>query len=122
MLITPPWVPCKDQTTVYAGKRGGRGSDLRKSVRRELVGNGPGVAGHAGRGCVDLLDEQAEGAGVADGAKGDRAVVQSRLRAVAVWEITTANPVAVPTSATVKWFLPELLPRRRHLAFPAITL
>ena len=32
-------------------------------MRRELVGDGPGVAGHAGRGCVDLLDEQAEGAG-----------------------------------------------------------
>lgn len=32
-------------------------------VRRELVGDGPGVAGHAGRLNVSLFDEQGEGAG-----------------------------------------------------------
>ena len=29
----------------------------------QLVGDGPGVAGQAGRGCVDLVDEQGQGAG-----------------------------------------------------------
>src|SRR6266568_7054245 len=41
----------------------GPGSVLNRGWRRELVGDGPGVAGHAGRGCVDLLGEQGEGAG-----------------------------------------------------------
>ena len=34
----------------------------------ELVGDGPGVAGHGGRGVVDLVDEQGQGAGYAGGA------------------------------------------------------
>ena len=34
----------------------------------ELVGDGPGVAGHGGRGVVDLVDEQGQGAGDAGGA------------------------------------------------------
>src|ERR1019366_48658 len=34
----------------------------------EVVGDGPAVAGHGGRGGVDLVDEQGEGAGDAAGA------------------------------------------------------
>src|SRR5260370_31219781 len=34
----------------------------------QLVGDGPGVAGHGGRGGVDLVDEQGQGAGDAGGA------------------------------------------------------
>src|SRR5512142_2559965 len=36
---------------------------LNRGGRGELVGDGPGVAGHAGRGGVDLVEEQGEGAG-----------------------------------------------------------
>src|SRR6266567_4362951 len=43
---------------------------LNPGVRGELVGDGPGVAGHAGRGGVDLLEEQGEGAG--DAGRGGR--------------------------------------------------
>jgi CBS domain-containing protein len=53
-------------------------------------------------------------------AENQQAVVQSRLRTVAVREIMTAGPVAVPASATVARFLHELLPWLRHSAFPVV--
>ena len=46
--------------------------------------------------------------------------MQSRLRTVAVREIMTADPVTVPTSATVAHFLQDLLPSLRHSAFPVV--
>ena len=42
--------------------------ELNAGLRGEVVGDGPVVAGHGGRGGVDLLDEQCEGAGDAGGA------------------------------------------------------
>ena len=51
-------------------------------------------------------------------AEGQQAMLQSRLRTVAVREIMTAHPVTVPGSATVAWFLNDFLPRYRHSAFP----
>ncbi len=36
---------------------------LNAAVRGDLVGDGAGVAGHGGRGGVDLVDEQGQGAG-----------------------------------------------------------
>jgi CBS domain-containing protein len=51
-------------------------------------------------------------------AENQQAVVQSRLRTVAVREIMTADPVTVPASATVTRFLHDLLPWLRHSAFP----
>ena len=51
-------------------------------------------------------------------AEGQQAMVQSRLRTVAVREIMTAHPVTVPGSATVAWFLDDYLPWHRHSAFP----
>jgi Zn-dependent protease/CBS domain-containing protein len=51
-------------------------------------------------------------------AEGQQAMLQSRLRTVAVREIMTAHPVTVPGSATVAWFLDDFLPRHRHSAFP----
>jgi Zn-dependent protease/predicted transcriptional regulator len=53
-------------------------------------------------------------------AENQQAVVQSRLRTVAVRQIMTANPVTVPASATVTRFLHELLPWLRHSAFPVV--
>jgi CBS domain-containing protein len=53
-------------------------------------------------------------------AENQQAVVQSRLRTVAVREIMTANPVTVPASATVTRFLHDLLPWLRHSAFPVV--
>jgi Zn-dependent protease/CBS domain-containing protein len=50
--------------------------------------------------------------------EGQQAMLQSRLRTVAVREIMTAHPVTVPGSATVAWFLDDFLPRHRHSAFP----
>jgi Zn-dependent protease/CBS domain-containing protein len=47
-----------------------------------------------------------------------QAVVQSRLRTVAVREIMTPHPVTVPASATVTRFLHELQPWLRHSVFP----
>ena len=41
--------------------------ELKAGVRGEVVGDGAGVAGHDGRGGVDLLDEQRQGAGDAGG-------------------------------------------------------
>src|SRR5258708_15250411 len=41
---------------------------LNAGSRGELVGDGAGVARHGGRGCVDLVDEQGQGAGDAGGA------------------------------------------------------
>jgi Zn-dependent protease/CBS domain-containing protein len=51
-------------------------------------------------------------------AEGQQAMLQSRLRTVAVREIMTAHPVTVPGSATVAWFLEDFLPQHRHSAFP----
>src|SRR5436190_5885845 len=51
-------------------------------------------------------------------AEGQQAMVQSRLRTIAVREIMTAHPVTVPGSATVAWFLDDYLPWHRHSAFP----
>jgi Zn-dependent protease/CBS domain-containing protein len=51
-------------------------------------------------------------------AEGQQAMLQSRLRTVAVREIMTAHPVTVPGSATVAWFLDDFLPQHRHSAFP----
>src|SRR6266496_6165502 len=42
--------------------------ELNAGSRGEVVGDGAGVAGHDGRGGVDLLDEQGQGAGDAGGA------------------------------------------------------
>ncbi len=53
-------------------------------------------------------------------AENQQAVVQSRLRAVAVREVMTANPVTVPATATVERFLHEMLPWLRHSAFPVV--
>jgi Zn-dependent protease/predicted transcriptional regulator len=53
-------------------------------------------------------------------AENQQAVVQSRLRTVAVRQIMTANPVTVPASATVTRFLHDLLPWLRHSAFPVV--
>ena len=51
-------------------------------------------------------------------AEGQQAMVQSRLRTIAVREIMTAHPVTVPGSATIAWFLDDYLPWHRHSAFP----
>jgi Zn-dependent protease/CBS domain-containing protein len=53
-------------------------------------------------------------------AENQQAVVQSRLRTVAVREIMTPNPVTVPASATVTRFLHELQPWLRHSVFPVV--
>src|ERR1700740_1633015 len=53
-------------------------------------------------------------------AENQQAVVQSRLRTVAVREIMTADPATVPASATVTQFLHDLLPWLRHSAFPVV--
>ncbi len=53
-------------------------------------------------------------------AEGQQAVVQSRLRAVAVRQIMTPDPVTVPASATVTEFLDDYLPAYRHSAFPVV--
>jgi Zn-dependent protease/CBS domain-containing protein len=53
-------------------------------------------------------------------AENQQAVLQSRLRTVAVRQIMTANPVTVPASATVAQFLNDYLPTRRHSAFPVV--
>ena len=65
----------------------------------------------------------ADGYGWAGGAylaENQQAVVQSRLRTVAVREIMTADPVTVPASATVTRFLHDLLPWLRYSAFPVV--
>jgi Zn-dependent protease len=51
-------------------------------------------------------------------AEGQQAMLQSRLRTIAVREIMTAHPVTVPASATVAWFLDDYPPWHRHSAFP----
>jgi Zn-dependent protease/predicted transcriptional regulator len=53
-------------------------------------------------------------------AENQQAVLQSRLRTVAVRQIMTANPVTVPASATVAQFLNDVLPAHRHSAFPVV--
>jgi Zn-dependent protease/predicted transcriptional regulator len=53
--------------------------------------------------------------------EGQQAVLQSRLRSVAVRQVMTPNPVTVPSSATVTEFLNDLLPRYRHSAFPVVS-
>ena len=53
-------------------------------------------------------------------AENQQAVVQSRLRTVAVREIMTPDPVTVPASATVAQFLNDYLPGQRHSAFPVV--
>ena len=47
-------------------------------------------------------------------------MLQSRLRTVAVRQIMTPDPVTVPASATVAWFLADYLPWHRHSAFPVV--
>jgi Zn-dependent protease/CBS domain-containing protein len=49
-----------------------------------------------------------------------QAVLQSRLRRVAVRQIMTPDPVTAPASATVAQFLTDFLPRHRHSAFPVL--
>src|SRR5262249_1699245 len=49
-----------------------------------------------------------------------QAVLQSRLRTVAVRQIMTPDPVTVPASATVAQFLTDYLPWHRHSAFPVV--
>jgi Zn-dependent protease/predicted transcriptional regulator len=51
-------------------------------------------------------------------AESQQAMLQSRLRTIAVREIMTAHPVTVPASSTVAWFLSDYLPWHRHSAFP----
>jgi Zn-dependent protease/predicted transcriptional regulator len=53
-------------------------------------------------------------------AENQQAVMQSRLRTVAVRQIMTASPVTVPASATVAQFLSDYLPWHRHSAFPVV--
>jgi Zn-dependent protease/predicted transcriptional regulator len=53
-------------------------------------------------------------------AENQQAVLQSRLRTVAVRQIMTANPVTVPASATVAQFLNDYLPWSRHSTFPVV--
>ena len=53
-------------------------------------------------------------------AENQQAVVQSRLRTVAVRQVMTAGPVTVPASATVTRFLHDLQPWLRHSAFPVV--
>jgi Zn-dependent protease/predicted transcriptional regulator len=53
-------------------------------------------------------------------AENQQAVLQSRLRTVAVRQIMTANPATVPASATVAEFLNDYLPWHRHSAFPVV--
>jgi len=54
-------------------------------------------------------------------AESQQAMLQSRLRTIAVREIMTAHPVTVPASSTVAWFLSDYLPWHRHSAFPVET-
>jgi Zn-dependent protease/CBS domain-containing protein len=51
-------------------------------------------------------------------AEGQQAMLQSRLRTIAVRDVMTAHPVTVPASSTVAWFLDDYLPWHRHSAFP----
>ena len=53
-------------------------------------------------------------------AENQQAVLQSRLRTVAVREIMTRNPATVPASTTVAQFLNDYLPWHRHSAFPVV--
>ena len=53
-------------------------------------------------------------------AENQQAVVQSRLRTVAVRQIMTADPVIVPASYTVAQFLNDYRPWSRHSAFPVV--
>ena len=53
-------------------------------------------------------------------AENQQAVVQSRLRTVAVRQIMTADPVTVPASDTVAQFQHDFLPWSRHSAFPVV--
>ena len=53
-------------------------------------------------------------------AENHQAVLQSRLRTVAVRQVMTANPFTVPASATVTQFLTDYLPWSRHTAFPVM--
>ena len=53
-------------------------------------------------------------------AENQQAVVQSRLRTVAVREIMTADPATVSASATVAQFQHDYLPWLRHSAFPVV--
>jgi Zn-dependent protease/predicted transcriptional regulator len=53
-------------------------------------------------------------------AENQQAVLQSRLRMVAVRQIMTPDPVTVPASATAAWFLADYLPGHRHSAFPVV--
>jgi Zn-dependent protease/CBS domain-containing protein len=52
-------------------------------------------------------------------AESQQAMLQSRLRTVAVGQIMTPDPVTVPASATVAQFLDDHLPYR-HSAFPVV--
>jgi Zn-dependent protease/predicted transcriptional regulator len=53
-------------------------------------------------------------------AENQQAVVQSRLRTVAVRQVMTPDPVTVPASYTVTQFLNDFRPWSRHSAFPVV--
>jgi CBS domain-containing protein len=53
-------------------------------------------------------------------AENQQAVVQSRLRTVAVRQVMTPDPVTVPASYTVERFLNDFRPWSRHSAFPVV--
>jgi Zn-dependent protease/predicted transcriptional regulator len=53
-------------------------------------------------------------------AENHQAVLQARLRMVAVREIMTTHPFTVPASATVAQFLNDYLPWSRHSTFPVV--
>src|SRR5256884_1172651 len=51
-------------------------------------------------------------------AEGQQAMVQSRLRTIAVREIMTAHPGTVPGAATIAWVLDDYQPPHRHFPVP----
>jgi Zn-dependent protease/CBS domain-containing protein len=53
-------------------------------------------------------------------AESQQAMLQSRLRTVAVRQIMTPNPATVSASVTVTQFLDKYLPWLRHSAFPVV--
>src|SRR5262249_39229462 len=53
-------------------------------------------------------------------AESQQAMLQSRLRTVAVRQVMTPDPVTVPASTTVAQFLTDYLPRHRYSAFPVL--
>ena len=53
-------------------------------------------------------------------AESQQAMLQERLRGVAVRQIMTPNPATVPASATVAEFLANYQPWQRHSSFPVV--